>query len=117
MLLNQFRRERLLDGRSEFKLTPEIIDRLVAGYSHTLRPKLVIGRYRNPEQSIDPFLARLSEEGRTQKLRYASTGGPAADAMQHFYSGSESPVFLAHPDAEPCVLSECCRIEPGLWSC
>src|SRR5579884_312304 len=98
LLLNQFRRERLLDSKSEFRLTPEIIDRLVAGYSQTLRPKLVIGRYRPPEPFVDPFLVRLSNEASTHKLRYALTGGPAADAMQHFYSGSEAPVFLAHPE-------------------
>ncbi len=98
LLLNQFRRERLLDGKSEFQVTSEIIDRLVAGYGQTLRPKLVIGRYRYLEPSIDSFLVRLSEEARTPKLQYALTGGPAADAMQHFYRGSEAPVFLAHPD-------------------
>ena len=98
LLVNQFRRERLLSSKSEFQVTPEIIDRLVAGYGQTLRPKLVIGRYRNPEPSIDPFLVRLSEEARTQKLQYALTGGPAADAMQRFYRGSEAPVFLAQPD-------------------
>lgn len=98
LLLNQFRRERLLDGKSKFQVTPEIIDRLVAGYSQTLRPKLVIGRYRPPEPSVDPFLVRLSKEASAHKLRYALTGGPAADAMQHFYSGSEAPVFLAHQE-------------------
>ncbi|MEO8598144.1 MAG: type IV toxin-antitoxin system AbiEi family antitoxin [Candidatus Solibacter sp.] len=98
LLLNQFRRERLLDGKSEFQITPEIIDRLVAGYGRTLRPKLVIGRYRPPEPSIDPFLERLSQEASTQKLRYALTGGPGADAMQHFYRGPEAPVFLAQAD-------------------
>jgi hypothetical protein len=99
LLVNQFRGERLLGGKSEFHVTPEIIDRLVAGYGQTLRPKLVVGRYRYPEPSIDPFLVRLSEEARTQKLQYALTGGPAADAMQHFYRGSDAPVFLAQPDA------------------
>jgi len=99
LLLNQFRRERLLDGKSEFQVKPEIIDRLVTGYGQTLRPKLVIGRYRPPEPSIDPFLARLPEEARTQKLHYALTGGPAADAMQHFYRGTEAPVFLEHRGA------------------
>lgn len=99
LLLNQFRRERFLGGKAEFHVTPEIIDRLVAGYSQTLRPKLVIGRYRYPEPSIDRFLARLSEEARTQKLRYALTGGPAADAMQHFCRGPEASVFLAQLDA------------------
>jgi hypothetical protein len=98
LLLNQFRRERLLDGKSQFQMTPEIIDRLVAGYSQTLRPKLVLGRYRPPEPSIDPFLVRVSEEARRKKLPYALSGGPAADAMQHYYRGSEAPLFLAHPD-------------------
>ena len=98
LLLNQFRRERLLDGKSEFQVTPEIVDRLVAGYGQILRPKLVIGRYRPPEPSVDSFLVRLVEEARTQKLQYALTGGPAVDAMQHFYRGSEAPVFLAHQE-------------------
>lgn len=98
LLLNQFRRERLLDGKSEFQVTPETVDRLVAGYGQTLRPKLVIGRYRPPEPSVDSFLVRLAEEATTQKLQYALTGGPAVDAMQHFYRGSEAPVFLAHPE-------------------
>jgi hypothetical protein len=99
LLRNQFRRERLLNGKSEFQVTPEIVDRLVAGYGQILRPKLLIGRYRYPEPSIDRFLARLSEAARTQKLQYALTGGPAAEAMQHFYHGSEAPTFLASPDA------------------
>ena len=98
LLLNQFRRERLL-GKSEFHVTPEIVDRLVSGYGQILRPKLVIGRYRYREPSIDQFLIRLSEEARTQKLQYALTGGPAAEAMQHLFHSSEAPVFLAPPDA------------------
>lgn len=102
LLMNQFRRERLLNGRSEFQVTPEIADRLVAGYSQTLRPKLVIGRYRPPEPSVDPFLFRLSKEASAHNFKYALTGAPAADAMQHFYGGTEAPVFLA--DQEPTVL-------------
>lgn len=96
LLLQQFRRERLLDGKSEFQVTPEIVDRLVAGYSQTLRPKLVIGRYRPPEPSADPLLERLSKEASAHTLRYALTGGPAADALQHFYSGPEAALFLAN---------------------
>ncbi len=102
LLRNQFRREKLLDGKSGFQVTPEIVDRLVAGYGQILRPKLVIGRYRYPDPSIDRFLGRLSEEARTRKLQYALTGGPAAEAMQHFYHGSEASVFLAPP--EPGIL-------------
>ena len=45
----------------------------------------------------DQFVARLSHEASARKISYALSGGPAADAMQHFYRGSEAPVFL---DAE-----------------
>ena len=70
---------------------------MVAGYSHILRPKLILGRYRYQEPSVDQFIARLAHQAAARKMPYALTGGPAADAMQHFYHSSEIPVFL---DAE-----------------
>jgi hypothetical protein len=75
-------------------VTRELGDRLISGYSQILRPKLVLGRYRYREPTVDRFVARLSHEAAAQKIPYALTGGPAADAMQHFYRGSEVPVFL-----------------------
>jgi hypothetical protein len=75
-------------------VTRELRDRLISGYNQILRPKLVLGRYRYQESSVDQFVARLSHEGAAQKIPYALTGGPAADAMQHFYRSSELPVFL-----------------------
>jgi hypothetical protein len=75
-------------------ITRELSDRLVSGYSQILRPKLVLGRYRYQESSVDQFVARLSHEAAALKMPYALTGGPAADAMQHFYRSSEVPVFL-----------------------
>jgi hypothetical protein len=96
-LRRQFLREQILGSQSEFHLTPEIADRLVSGYGQILRPKLLIGRYRYSDPSIDQFLIRLSKEANTQKIQYALTGGPAAEAMQHFYHGSEAPIFLALP--------------------
>ena len=93
-LRHQFVHERILSSKSELRVTPDIADRLVSGYSQILRPKLVIGRYRYPDSSVDEFLARLAETTRTQKIPYALTGSPAADAMQHFYRSSEVPLFL-----------------------
>ncbi len=84
-------------GKRDSGVTREIGDRLVSGYNQILRPKLVLGRYRYQEPSADRFVARLSQEAAARKIRYALTGGPAADAMQHFYRSSEVPVFL---DAE-----------------
>jgi hypothetical protein len=93
----QLIQERILTGptaESDFRMTSEIGDRLVAGYSQILRPKLLIGRYRCEEPSVDQFVARLSREAAAQKIPYALTGGPAADAMQHFYRSAEVPIFL-----------------------
>jgi len=75
----------------------DLRDRLVSGYNQILRPKLVLGRFRYQEPSVEQFLARLTNDAAAQKIPYALTGGPAADAMQHFYRSSEVPVFL---DAE-----------------
>ncbi len=94
---SQFFLERILTGPTDepdFRMTTEIGDRLVAGYSQILRPKLLIGRFRYEEPSVDQFVARLSREAAAQKIPYALTGGPAADAMQHFYRSAEVPVFL-----------------------
>jgi hypothetical protein len=94
---SQFIREGVLKVRadeSEFRMTPEIVDRLVAGYSQILRPKLLLGRYRYQEPSADQFVARLSHEAAARKMPYALTGGPAADAMQHLYRSSDVPIFL-----------------------
>jgi hypothetical protein len=74
--------------------TREVKDRLVSGYNQILRPKLVLGRFRYQEPSVDQFVARLTRDAAAQKIPYALTGGPAADAMQHFYRSSEVPVFL-----------------------
>jgi hypothetical protein len=57
----------------------------------------VLGRFRYQEPSVEQFVARLTNDAAAQKIPYALTGGPAADAMQHFYRSSEVPVFL---DAE-----------------
>jgi len=99
-LRNQFLREGVLNGKSEFRVTPEISDRLVSGYSQILRPKLLLGRYRYPDSSADQFLGRLAEIAKTHKASYALTGGPAAEAMQRFYHGSEVPIFF-DPQGSP----------------
>jgi Transcriptional regulator, AbiEi antitoxin, Type IV TA system len=101
-LRGQFLRERILTGQAdkpEFRITPEISNRLVTGYCQILRPRLLLRRCRYPDQSVDQFVSRLSDEARAQKIPYALTGGPAADAMQHFYRSPEVSVFLDAPDS------------------
>ena len=93
----QFAREGVLAAQGAARspdATRELRDRLVSGYNQILRPKLVLGRFRYPEPSSEQFVARLKHDAAAQKIPYALTGGPAADAMQHFYRSSEIPVFL-----------------------
>ena len=70
-----------------------LADRLVAGYAQILRPKLILGRFRAPEATPEAFLTRLRQDA-PSGLRYALSGGLAADFLQHFYHGTEVPLFL-----------------------
>jgi len=94
------RRELLREGvvrdvRGQFRSSdPEdLTDQLLFGYRQILRPRLVIGRFRPPEQDPQEFLARL-EKIREPGFRYSLTGGPAAYRLQKFYRGPEAPIFV-----------------------
>ena len=93
----QFAQERILKAQGTERSPDakgELRDRLVSGYNQILRPKLVLGRFRYQEPSVDQFVARLTHDAAAQKIPYALTGGPTVDAMQHFCGSSEVPVFL-----------------------
>jgi hypothetical protein len=66
---------------------------LTSGYAQVLRPKLLVGRFRFPEKTTEQFLSRLRNQA-PSSLRYALTGGPAVDLLQHIYRGPESPIFI-----------------------
>jgi len=79
----------------DYQLGPKnlLAERLSFGYAQVLRPKLVVGRFRFGEKTAEMFLARL-RNSTPSGLRYALTGGPAIDLLQHFYRGPEVPMFL-----------------------
>jgi hypothetical protein len=81
---------------NRFRLGPAnlLAERLVSGYAQVLRPKLVIGRFRAAEAAPEAFLARLRRD-LPPGLRYALSGGQAADLLQHFYHGPEVSIFVA----------------------
>jgi len=66
---------------------------LVSGYAQVLRPKLVVGRFRSAEKTAELFLNRLRKSV-PPGIRYALTGGPAVDLLQHFYRGPDVPLFI-----------------------
>jgi hypothetical protein len=85
---------------NRFRATKATEELLVSGYSQILRPKLVLGRFRAPERDLADFLKRLPEAFEGSSWRYALSGGPAADALQHFYRGAELPLFVSDEGAE-----------------
>jgi len=85
----------LMPKGKKYQLGPKklLAERLSTGYVQVLRPKLFAGRFRFGEKTAELFLARL-RNGTPSGVRYALTGGPAADILQHFYRGPEVPMFL-----------------------
>jgi hypothetical protein len=71
-------------------------DQLLLGYEHALRPKLLLGRFRSAvdtENIVPTLRAGFEDLG----MRWSLTGSPAAFALQRYYRGTETPVFVEHP--------------------
>src|SRR5437867_2653124 len=71
----------------------ELLDLWVGGYAERLRPQLVIGRFRSPDRELADALKRLTAEG-DGGLRWALTGGFAADALPGHYRGDQLTLFV-----------------------
>ena len=88
---------------------PRLQEELLRGYESILRPKLLIGRFRSPQNDLDYTIAEFNEAFRNLSVRWSVTGGPAAYALQKFYRGSELPIFM---DSFPDHLRRRLRILP-----
>jgi hypothetical protein len=76
-----------------FSLSRSSEELLLTGYSQILRPKLVVGRFQSAFRDADEFVAHLSSVSRNHPLRFALTGGPAANALHPYYRGPQTPLF------------------------
>jgi hypothetical protein len=82
-------------GRELRLTTPSAIrQQLLIGYSEMLYPRILRGRFRSAIRSTKDFLAHVSTTLADSHTRWALTGGPAADLLQHYYQGEEIPIFL-----------------------
>lgn len=88
---------------------PRLQEELLRGYEGILRPKLLIGRFRSPQNDLDSTIAEFNKAFRDLSIRWSVTGGPAAYALQRFYRGSELPIFM---DSFPDQLRRRLRILP-----
>jgi hypothetical protein len=69
-------------------------ERLLAGYRQVLRPHLLVGQFRSPDNTVQEFLERLRSISKQGRVRYSLTGGPAAFALQRLYTGPHAPIFI-----------------------
>lgn len=79
--------------------TAEAMDLLVMGYATTLRPALLVGRYRGR----DPDPAKLEADivdrlGDACEFKFG--GGAAADRMLHHYHGPRTVLHVQQPPAD-----------------
>jgi hypothetical protein len=77
---------------------PELVDRFLTGYADVLRPRLLVGRYRTPEQDpvaterrLEPMLEQLAEDA---DLRWAWGGGAAAVRLRPHYRGEATVLHV-----------------------
>jgi len=71
----------------------ELLELWVGGYAQRLRPQLVIGRFRSPDRELGDALKRFTGEG-DEGLRWALTGGFAADVLTGHYRGDQLVLFV-----------------------
>lgn len=82
-------------GKYRFRDLKTIRDKLLTGYTQVLRPRLLVNRFRSPEANWEESIRRLPRALAAAGVKFALTGGPAADLLQHYYRGSEAPLFLS----------------------
>jgi hypothetical protein len=87
-----------VEGKYRSTHPEELTDRLLGGYRQVLRPHILIGRYRPPDRDTGRFIQRLRSVFKSEELRYALTGGPAAFELQRFYRGPHAPIFVENVD-------------------
>lgn len=73
----------------------ELEQELLRGYERVLRPRLLIGRFRAQESAQPAFIEKLKSVFKDSSTEWSLTGGPAASLLQHFYKGTEVPVFIS----------------------
>jgi hypothetical protein len=90
------------DGQWRLLDLQALRQRCLSGYGQLLRPRLLIDRFRSLETDGDRFVADFIRVISQSDTSYALTGGAGAFALQHFYRGPETAIFVDEitPDIE-----------------
>jgi hypothetical protein len=66
------------------------------GYHRVLRPHLFIGRYRSQDRDPNLFVKRFEDFAQQHSLDWALTGGAGAAALDQFYRGEVTSLFVGN---------------------
>jgi hypothetical protein len=89
-----------VSGHYELRDRKEISQRLLSGYGQTLRPKLLINRFRAPEADPEVLLSRLRKTFSNLSLKWSVTGTQAAFQLERYYRAPEVALFIDNPSRE-----------------
>ncbi len=92
-LLHETKKGRVLEGS-------QLLDRWVAGYADQLRPSMVLARYQPADKNLVALEAKCEEALRRRGVRWAFTGGVAAQRLTGHYRGDTAAVHLERPVPE-----------------
>jgi hypothetical protein len=70
------------------------------GYHRILRPHLFVGRYRSQDRDANLFVKRFADFAQQHALKWALTGGAGAAALDRFYRGEETSLFVGNASAD-----------------
>ncbi|MGH2395845.1 MAG: type IV toxin-antitoxin system AbiEi family antitoxin [bacterium] len=88
--------EGVLARRGRYRIADKnaLIQKWLAGYGTLLRPKLYRGAYRPPQSDPEDFLLHVKRQWRPEFGRWAATGTAGAYALQRFYRGQTTTLFV-----------------------
>lgn len=77
-----------------------LVQKWLSGYGSLLRPRLLIGTYRASTRDPEEFVRHLMHTWRPSFGRWAATGAAGAYALQHFYRGHQTTLFVDKSNEE-----------------
>ncbi len=81
------------NGRRRFLDRGGVLDRWLAGYTATVRPKLLVGTFRTPDKNPEALERRIEDVLGTG-TNWVWGGGAAAIRMTRFYRGPETVLHI-----------------------
>lgn len=95
----------LLEGRKGFQWAPggvgRALEQWTAGYTSTLYPHLLLGRFRAREKDLTALEQALTPKLDALKQRWAWGGGAAAQQLTGYYRGVQTVIYFEERPSPP----------------